>query len=234
MGSTHRRERQREQTRDEIKATARQQMAESGSAGLSLSAVARAMGLTTPSLYYYYADRDALLTALIIDAFDALAAAVEAAVAPLPPGAYASRMLTALLAYRGWALAHPVDFQLIYGTPVPGYHAPAEQTVPAVRRSVAVLLETLQAAYTAGALRPRPEHEQLPADLRFTLITTTGEAVAAPVAVIALAGWSLVHGMIMLELFGHLGPTLSDPDAFFRHQVASYLADVGLVVPPSA
>lgn len=234
MDVTNRRERQREQTRDEIKAAARQQMAERGSAGLSLSAVARAIGLSTPSLYYYYADRDALLTALIVDAFHSLGAAVEAAVAALPPGAYAERMFAALLAYRSWALAHPVDFQLIYGTPVPDYHAPAEQTVPAVRRSVAVLLETLRAAYAAGALRPRPEHALLPAGLQFTLVSQANEPIAAPVAYIALAGWSLIHGIIMLELFGHLQSSLTSPEAFFRHQVLTYLAGVGLVLPDTS
>jgi AcrR family transcriptional regulator len=223
-----RRERQREQTREEIKATARRQMAEQGSAGLSLSAIARAMGLSTPALYYYFPDRDALLTALIVDAFTSLAEALEASVEPYPQAAHAEKLFAALLAYRAWALAHPIDFQLIYGTPVPNYAAPAEQTVPAVRRGFAVILRVLVAAHADGLLRPRPEHAQLPADLRFTLNVPGVGAVDPAVAYIALSGWTFIHGTIMLELFNHLGPNISSPEAFYRHQVLSFLAGIGL------
>jgi AcrR family transcriptional regulator len=231
MSTESRRERQRAQTRNEIKATARQQMAERGSAELSLGAVARAMGLSTPSLYHYFADRDALLTALIFDAFTSLAEALEASVADLPPTAYAERILTAWLTYRAWALAHPVDFQLIYGNPVPGYQAPAEVTVPAVRRGFAVLLEALLGAHAAGMLRPHPAHFVLPPELHFTLLAPDDGAIPPEVAAIALSTWITLHGAITLELFNHLQPVVSNLDAFYRHQVVSLLAEVGLALP---
>lgn len=223
-----RRERQRAQTINEIKEAARQQMAESGSANLSLSAVARAMGLSTPALYYYYPDRDALLTALIVDAFNGLADAMEAAAVPIAPHAYADRLYRALLAYREWAIAHPADFQLIYGTPLPGYHAPAETTVPAARRGFALILRTLQQAHDAGMLRPHPAQAALPDDVRFTVAPLDGATVALDVANIAIIGWTRLHGVIMLELFHHLQPNLQGIDSFYREQVRILLAEVGL------
>ena len=115
-----RRDRMRDLTIAEIKATARQQMAESGTAGVSLSAIARAMELSAPALYRYFASRDDLVTALIVDAFNDLADDDPGGRSRLWRPAYADRLL-ACLAYREWAIAHPVDFQLIYGNPIPGY-----------------------------------------------------------------------------------------------------------------
>ena len=63
---------------DEIKAIARQHLATDG-ANLSLRAVARDMGMVSSAIYRYFPSRDDLLTALILDAYNALGAAVEAA-----------------------------------------------------------------------------------------------------------------------------------------------------------
>jgi AcrR family transcriptional regulator len=125
------RESQRQDTREEIKAFARQQMAAEGTAALSLRAIARDMEMTAPALYRYFPSREDLITALIVDAFNALADALEAADAAPTQQDYGSRLRAVLMAYRGWALEHPTDFQLIYGNPIPGYSAPRELTVPA-------------------------------------------------------------------------------------------------------
>src|SRR5262245_45041432 len=123
-------ERLREAAIAEIKAIARQQMAEQGQAALSLGAIARAMGMTTPALYRYFESRDALITALIIDAYEALAIALEQADSATRSDDYATRFRAMARAYRDWAVAHPHEYALIYGTPIPGYHAPRERTVP--------------------------------------------------------------------------------------------------------
>src|SRR5688572_25739103 len=92
---TPRRERQREATRAEIKAEARRQMAAEGPAGLSLRAIARALGLTAPALYRYFESRDALVTALIVDGYTGQAEALAGALAALPPDDHAARLWTA-------------------------------------------------------------------------------------------------------------------------------------------
>ena len=104
-----------------IKAVARQQMAEHGTAGLSLRGIAREMGITAPAIYNYFPRLDDLITALIVDAFTALADAIEAAESAVQSEACGPKILASCLAYREWAIAHPVDFQLIYGNPIPGY-----------------------------------------------------------------------------------------------------------------
>ena len=62
----------------EIKATARHHL-ETDGANLSLRAVARDMGMVSSALYRYFTSRDDLLTALILDAYNALGQAAEAA-----------------------------------------------------------------------------------------------------------------------------------------------------------
>lgn len=228
----NRRERLREHTRDEIKAVARQQMAEQGTASLSLASIARQMELTTPALYRYFADRDALMTALIVDAFSGVADAMEAASASLSVERYAERLLAVMESYRAWALQHPVDFQLIYGNPIPGYHAPEDQTVPQVRRGSTVILNILQSAYDANALSLSPALQAPPADLQLHLSTAMGFAptISPAVMYICMTGWTRVHGIVMLELFNHLQPSIGNVDAFFRQEMTLFLANVGLTL----
>lgn len=227
-----RRERVRDVTREEIKALARQQMVEQGTAALSLGAIARAMEITPSGLYRYFASRDALITALIVDAYHALADALEQSVAPLAPADYAGRLLASGLAYRGWALAHPVDFLLIFGTPIPGYDAPLDTTVLPARRVFRVFLLNLQEAYLAGALRLTRPAAQLAAVIGVGMPYGPDAAmqeVAPEVAYIGQASWAKLHGMVMLELTHHM--LFEDPDAFVRYELHDLLAGLGL---PSA
>src|SRR5664280_3566238 len=76
-GSGTARQLARAATAARITDVARRQLAEVGASGLSLRAVAREMGLASSALYRYCPHRDALLTALVIDAYDALGAAGE-------------------------------------------------------------------------------------------------------------------------------------------------------------
>src|SRR5688572_16275964 len=79
--SGSRRDRYRAQTREEAKTVALSQLAASGPTGISVNAIAKAMGMTGPALYRYFASRDDLLTELIIDAYGDLAAALHRAIA---------------------------------------------------------------------------------------------------------------------------------------------------------
>ena len=127
------RERARAELTQEIKQEARRQLAAHGAQGLSLRAVARELGMVSSALYRYFPSRDELLTALIIDAYDALGEAAEAASAGRPAADIRGRLAATCHAVRDWALAHPHEYALIYGSPVPGYQAPQATIAPATR-----------------------------------------------------------------------------------------------------
>jgi AcrR family transcriptional regulator len=225
------RERVQRATREEIKATARRQMARDGAAALSLRAIAAEMGLTAPALYRYYKNRDELVTALIVDSFHALGAALDVAGAACDPGDFPGQFVAMMGAYRDWALANRADFTLIYGTPLPDYHAPREITVPAVIRSTGALLTLLVRAWRAGRLA-EPEAGALPATLRGHFAAFGAQYLEAPVPPallhVGFAGWAHLQGLIMLEVFGHLEPTVGDPAVFYGLAVRGELARLGL------
>ena len=146
----------------EIKTVARRHLATDG-ANLSLRAVARDMGMVSSALYRYFASRDDLLTALIIDAYNALGAAVEDADAAVTERSdLRGRLLILGRAVRRWALANPAEYALIFGSPVPGYAAPAD-TVVAAQRTPDVLLGIFVDGFAANALRARGTAELAPA-----------------------------------------------------------------------
>ena len=230
-----RRERLRAETLAEIKATARSQMAESGTAAISLNAIARAMDMSGPNVYRYFHSRDDLVTALIVDAYDDLADTLEAAPEGLPPASYGLRLMAVLMAYREWALAHPVDFQLIYGNPIPGYRAPGEATTPPARRGFAVILRILAKAQRAGRLRIPLDQRALPQGLAAGL-PPTGEGSAdqtpAELVYLGVVGWARLHGILMLELFGHTSAIISDHGKFYRHEMENLCREAGLLPAP--
>ncbi len=156
MRASTARERARAELTREIKQEARRQLAEAGADGLSLRAVARELGMVSSALYRYFPSRDDLLTALIIDAYNAVGSAAEAAVAGSGPGPR-DRWAAACRAIRAWALAHPHEYALIYGSPVPGYRAPEATVGPASRvplAFVSILRDAAGGAPPASAGAP--------------------------------------------------------------------------------
>lgn len=157
------RERARIEVTAAIKDEARRRLAAEGAAKLSLRAVARELGMVSSALYRYFPSRDELLTALIIDAYDSVGAAAEQAdaralEASAPPRA---RWIAVCEAVRAWALEHPHEYALIYGSPVPGYSAPQDTVGPASRVGN-TLIAVLRSAYEGRGLALPP----LPAALR--------------------------------------------------------------------
>jgi AcrR family transcriptional regulator len=226
-----RRERLRENTIAEIKQIARRQMAENGTAAVSLNAIARELEVSTPALYRYFSSRDDLVTALIADAYYDLAAAMETASQSLPQQDYRGRLMATVLAYRAWALAHPVDFELIYGNPIPGYHAPEAITTPAARQGFAVILGILYQALQAGQLRPLPEYAQVPGDVDLLLPELPGDQsdpLPGIVLYLGVVGWARVHGLIMLELFHHSQGVVGDTATLYSHEMENLLSSIGL------
>ena len=223
-------------TRQEILDTARAQMAAQGAAALSLRAIARQMQLTAPALYRYFADRDALVTALIIDAFNALADSLAAARDARPETSLGQRLLAMALAYRDWARAHPQDYLLIFGTPIPGYAAPAEATGLAAKRCFDVLAEAL---LPAGGPRARlaRDYAAAPSGIQAQVAawrTNYGYAVGGAGLWFALTAWTRMHGLVSLELVGQLEPFFGDAGALYRWEMIRLIEAAGLRPEPNA
>jgi AcrR family transcriptional regulator len=202
----------------EIKQAARRQLAEVGAAGLSLRAVARDVGMVSSAVYRYFPSRDDLLTALIIDAYEDLGVAAALAVASAR-GDLGHRWLVLARAVRSWATEHPQDYALVYGSPVPGYHAP-EDTVPAAVGVSMVPLRLLEEGVTSGDISARPT--SIPRTVRRDLARLRDQAApGVPDDVLSrgLAAWTEMFGLISFELFGHLHQVIEDYDAFFDHQM---------------
>lgn len=219
-----------EATSQAIKDTARRLMAEEGTAGLSIRGIAKALDMTPPALYHYFDSLDDLITALITDAFNAFADSLEFARDSQPEGDLVGRLKAVLLAYRGWAVQNPVDFQLIYGNPIPGYVAPREITVPTVIRGFAVIVGLIDGLMQQGLVVP-PPYNQIPpetaAPLRM-LIERDGYPISELSMYLGIVGWTQLHGIIMLELFNHLGPVVQDVEAYYRAQMLNMLQAFGV------
>jgi AcrR family transcriptional regulator len=214
---------------DEIKNIAREHLASEG-ANLSLRAVARDLGVVSSAIYRYFASRDDLLTALILDAYNSLGSAVESADAAADPDDLAARWLAVCHAVRDWAIAVPHEYALIYGSPVPGYKAP-QDTVPAATRSVTVLGRILQRGAERGAFAGAPETDALPPAVAHTVALISANIcpdVPPPVLARGLGAWTQLFGTVSFELFGQFQTVVHDRAAFFDHQMRAQARYVGI------
>ena len=147
------RERARAQTIADIVRLGREHLAVHGAAALSLRAVARDLGVVSSAVYRYVENRDELLTLLLIDAYGELGDEVDAAVGRVAGrGLHAGRFQALGRAVRGWAIREPARYALLFGSPVPGYRAPAERTTGPGTRVIFSLMAIFDAAWRAGAL----------------------------------------------------------------------------------
>ncbi|HTN81198.1 MAG TPA: TetR/AcrR family transcriptional regulator [Acidimicrobiales bacterium] len=216
--TTTARARARAEITEEIKRVARRHLAEHGT-DLSLRAVARDLGMASSAVYRYFPSRDDLLTALIVDTYDAVGETAEQAVEAAAAGV-AAQWLAMASAIRGWALAQPHDYALVYGSPVPGYQAPQATIAPASRvgylalRIVADGVRTGEITGVAGGPIPVEVREDFVGIER-----ETGLEVPDAVLSRALVAWTSLFGTISFELFGHLHNVIHDFDAFFGSQM---------------
>lgn len=225
-----RRERFRQATIDEIKQTAREQMATEGPAGLSLRAVARDMNITPSALYRYFSGIDDIITALCVDAYHALGDAVMAAVQAEPHDDHVARWRAYANAMRGWALENPADFALIYGTPLPGYQAPPEVTQTAALRYLQVALRTVALAVAGQAIDLDRAYLSYTPDLDPNLVATWAKAGVHldPRVVAVVAGAQVVlQGHITLELFGHFNWLQNDIENVWQGHLTAMMRSMG-------
>ncbi|WP_063049702.1 TetR/AcrR family transcriptional regulator [Nocardia arthritidis] len=227
MSAQSLRARVRSEMIEEIKAAARNRLAVDG-ANLSLRGVARDMGIVASALYRYFPSRDDLLTALIMEAYQALAAEAEAADTRLPAADLRGRWMAVCSSVRDWAQAHPAEYGLLYGSPVPGYDAPDDTVAPA-----AAVVFRLVAIAQAGAekLTPPPLSFALPApvhaDLR-RLIEQQSSDLPEDVLDRVFVAWTQLFGLLNFEVFGRLNGIIDARADYFAHHM-NVMADlVGL------
>jgi AcrR family transcriptional regulator len=218
------RDRRRAETVAEIKQAALQQLIDAGPGGFSLRGVARAVGMTVQSLYHYFPNRDALLTVLVVDAHHAAADAVQAAADATRGRHPHERRLAACRAFRAWALANRPAFLLLYGTPVPEFTPLPEGDVgEAAWRLGRSFADVVFDGWTPAQLASVPAAAALAdADLG---------KMALPVGAAAffIELRARMHGMVTLELLGHLHPFNAHGEAFFDAAIARMSADVDAV-----
>ncbi len=218
-----------------IKATARQLLVKLGAGGLTLDAVAREGGLSVSDVEAVFPHRDELLTALLIDAYNDSGAAMEQAdqaarEAGAPAGA---RLLAATRALRRWSFANPAEFTLVYGSPVPGYHAP-QDTVPPASRTPAVLAGIVRSALEAGELTAPRRQVPGPPLLLPDAHALFGGVPEAPFSDLIERGivlWSSLVGLLVFQVFSRTHDSVRDETAFFDYAIAVAAEGIGLVVP---
>jgi AcrR family transcriptional regulator len=229
------RERTRAEITRQILDAARRHLATEGASGLSLRAIARELGASSSAVYRYVASRDELLTRLIVAAFDAMGAAVEAQEAAVARADLAGRWAAVCGAVRGWALANPNEYALIYGTPVPGYTAPPA-TIALAAPVSNVLLGILADAASAEHLTPAiaeddvsPDNRKALAPVRSIVPPNVSDALLQR----GLMAWAALFGTVSFEVFGQLhgiiGDQPRDREAFFAESARRWAAQVGIV-----
>jgi AcrR family transcriptional regulator len=230
-----RRERARAATIDEIKQTALALMREHGTIEVRFTDIARAMDMTPPALYRYFADRDELLNALIADAYDDLGRCVAEAREAVPAEDVGAAWLAAAQAYRQWARREPQQFALILGLPLAGYVAPQDgPTTEAAGRTLSQLSTLFVEALQRGQLSRPLVRDVDPAIEECAMVKDGKHDIPIPPESFQamLHAWSSLHGFTSLEAYGHfdwMGPEARD--ALFIGQVQLAAKAAGLPAP---
>jgi AcrR family transcriptional regulator len=205
-----------------IKEAAWSQIAREGAAALSLRAIARDLNITAPAIYNYFPDRDALVTALIIDAFTSFGDWQLKARDTVPQDDLAGRMSAIGLAYRDWAHTFPQRYQLIFGTPIPGYEGPLEKIFPSSARSLSALVSVVEGLRLVGKLNvntfPKVKSDY---KVSFEAWKTYGGNADILSLSVAMIIWARVHGIVSLEIQGNLPPFGPKGDALYRYELQS-------------
>ncbi|WP_040812219.1 TetR/AcrR family transcriptional regulator [Nocardia concava] len=231
-----RRERRRAETTAEIKDVALRLMAEGGPGAITLRAIAREMGMTANAVYSYFPTRDELVTVLIGDVYSELADTLEAARDAVGLDDPAGRIMAWACAFRDWALQHPEGFRLIYGDPVPGYQVPEGGAAPEAEHRVCAGLTGLAAGAWPHAAPAYADNGFEWTDFDPHLVTEVRDEFPdlPPAAVaIALRIWGHLHGLVSLEILGHLRSQTTNPDKLYRNEIGHLIRALGLTPPPA-
>jgi len=228
--NANRREKKRNATLDEIRATAWKQISEMGAASLSLRAIAREMGITAPALYRYYKDRDTLVTALLIDAFTAFSAALEAGRNSCIADDHAGRFRAMGKSYFTWAAQNPQRYTLLFGTPIPG-DLFAEELGPVAQQSFLILQGVIGEAQAAGKITGEVAMPRLSTTLKskYEALRKMGMPYTPQVTQLALSTWAMMHGITSLYLHHYLSGFLQESvEAFVDFEIEKMVHSLGL------
>jgi AcrR family transcriptional regulator len=223
-----RRERLRTATIADIKTAALEQIGAVGAPALSLRGVARAIGMSPAGLYRYYDGRDALLTDLITDAYNALADAVEAGIATAGES-LRERFAAGIRAYRRWSLEQPNQFLLIFGTPIPGYAAPEGGPTVAANTRIGEAFFTIAVEAWQRGLLQLPSGARPPIAGEVEMAATIDPELPPALLGVMLGTWAQFHGLVTLEVLGQLDWLYgTDTEAFFAGEVVRLLDGLGI------
>lgn len=215
----------------EIKTIAQRRLAQMGTAGLSLRAIARELGITAPAIYNYFPRLEDLITTLIVDAYASLGEALFTAQQKHSTKDHYKQLYNVGVAYHQWASEHPEQYNLIFGTPIPGYQAPTDVTQPAAERGLRILVEILDDAYRAGEI-PIGENYLKDSSLLHQQIQVwreeTGSKADINAHYLALVLWTRVHGLVSIELYQQYPLSIRQPEEIFRLELKHMLAEIGL------
>jgi AcrR family transcriptional regulator len=207
---------------DSIKETAWRQIAEYGAPALSLRAIAREQKITAPAIYNYFPDRDALVTALIIDAYKSFGDSQLEARDAVPASKVVARLKAIGIAYRTWAHKYPQRYQLIFGTPIPGYEGPILEILPSAARSLSALVSVVEQLRVTGKLNVRA-FPQVKREYQASFETWKkyGGDVDMLSMSVAMVIWSRVHGIVSLEIANNLPPFGAKGDELYLFELDS-------------
>ena len=205
-----------------IKETAWKHITKYGAPALSLRAIARELKITAPAIYNYFPDRDSLVTALIIDAYTSFGDSQLAERDAIPLEDMVGRMNAIGLAYRQWALQYPQRYQLIFGTPIPGYQAPLAKVLPSAARSISALVSVIEQLRIAGKLNlksfPKIKEEFKGGFEKWKKYGGEADILSISVAMLI---WARVHGIVSLEIAGNLPPFGASGDELYLYEMRS-------------
>ena len=217
------RARRRDDVTRQVLEIGRRHLTQYGAAALSLRAVTRDLGMVSSAVYRYVGSRDELLTLLVVDAYTELGDAVDARLADAARAAWDTRILAVCNAVRDWALGEPARYALLYGSPVPGYEAPGEQTMEPGTRVILALLRLVAEGVTAGDVTDGPALVPVPGPLRADLAgvaADVGMDVEPAVMARAVLLWATLFGAVSLEVFGQYGEdTFKERGLLFEQQI---------------
>lgn len=220
--------------RQAVKSAARQRLAEAGATDLSPDDLGEPGELPLADVQALFSDRDALLTELIMDAYNDSGAAMERADDAARAAGSGARMMAASRGLREWAADNPAEFTLLYGSPVPGYHAP-QVTVGPASRTPAVIARILSAALDNDELQPPTRPVPGPPLIRQEAVELFGGVPDEPFSDLIERGivfWSNLVGLLVFEVFSRTHDSVHDHAAFFDYAIAVAAESVGLTVDP--
>lgn len=215
------RDRFRAQVRQEVKAAALQQLATGGPEALSLNAIAKQLGMTGPALYRYFANRDSLLTDLVIDAYGDLADALAHA-ADEATGDATARLTAVAGAYRDWALTEPYRYRLLFRAPLPGYDAQSTRLVEASQPAMNVVLNAATALTRPNTPVPGGSDgsvSQFEAWMELRGVASVPAAVASRTTLL----WAHLHGLVSLEIEGNFTSMGIDPAPLYAADLRDFV-----------